>query len=391
MNEKTKLEKLNQAFYQFNRASEILQEYYRSLREHVQHLTFELQKKNRELETTLGFLDSIIQSIDEAIVVLDNEKRIIMINKASEELFKIDHSEVKGENFEILGFPLDMNNRSCIVEDSDNERIFSVSVSQVKNKEDSAGYVLLIKDITAMKAKELEDNRNKRLIAMGEMMACIVHELRNPLCSIELYSSMLYRELKGTPYESIARGVSGGVQNLNNFLSNMLYFAKPRIPKKTLFRIDTLVEETLSMITPVIQTRSIIIEHTVESLYMEGDSGLIKQAVMNILLNAVQAIDSEGVIKIYTETKDGFFRLNIEDSGRGIERSIIDRIFDPFFSTKDGGTGLGLSISLRIMQSHGGSISIKSMTGEGTVFSLQFPERLIIKGVDSYVSNTYCR
>lgn len=391
MKEKTKLEKLNQAFFQFNRASEILQEYYRSLREHVQHLTFELQKKNRELETTLGFLDSVIQSIDEAIVVLDDEKRIIMINNASEELFKVGHSEVKGEHFEILGLSLDMNNRSCIVEGPDNERIFSVSISQVKNKEDSAGYVLLIKDITAMKAKEIEDNRNKRLIAMGEMMACIVHELRNPLCSIELYSSMLYRELKGTPYESIARGVSGGVQNLNNFLSNMLYFAKPRIPKKTPFRIDTLVEETLSMITPVIQTRSIIIEHTVEPLYMEGDAGLIKQAVMNILLNAVQAIDSEGVIKIYTETKDDFFRLNIEDSGRGIERSIIDRIFDPFFSTKDGGTGLGLSISLRIMQSHEGSISIKSVPGEGTVSSLLFPDKIIIKGVESYVSNTCCR
>jgi signal transduction histidine kinase len=284
-----------------------------------------------------------------------------------------------------------MNKRNCIVEDTDSERIFSVSISQVKTKEDSAGYVLLIKDITAMKAKEVEDNRNKRLIAMGEMMASIVHELRNPLCSIELYSSMLYRELKGTPYESIARGVSGGVQNLNNFLSNMLYFAKPRIPKKVHFRIDTLVEETLSMITPVIQTRNIVVEQTVDPFYVEGDSGLIKQAIMNILLNAVQAMDSEGVIKIYTNLEEGFLRLNIEDSGRGIDRSIIDRVFDPFFSTKDEGTGLGLSISLRIMQSHGGSISIRSVTGKGTVFSLQFPERLITKGVDNYVSNTHCR
>ncbi len=268
------------------------------------------------------------------------------------------------------------------------ERVFSVSISQVSNRDDFAGYVLLIKDITAMKEKEAEDSRNKRLMAMGEMMASIVHELRNPLCSIELYSSMLYRELKGTSYEAIARGVSGGVQNLNNFLSNMLYFAKPRIPKNTLFRIDTVVEETISMISPVVQTREISVHQDVEPFCLQGDPGLLKQAIMNILLNAVQAMESGGEIRVFTEFTEGYLRLNIKDSGKGIDRTIMDRIFDPFFSTKEEGTGLGLSIALRIMQSHGGSISIKSTPGQGTVFILQFPEK-ITRRVSNYVTDSY--
>ncbi len=384
--EKAKIEKLNQAFSQFNRASELLQQYYTRLEEHVRYLTEELQKKNRELETALGFLDSVIQGIDEAIVVLDNRKEIIMTNRASERLFNVDAQSVRGKSVDILRFPLDLSRSSYTVEDR--ERVFSVSISQVSNRDDFAGYVLLIKDITAMKEKEAEDSRNKRLMAMGEMMASIVHELRNPLCSIELYSSMLYRELKGTSYEAIARGVSGGVQNLNNFLSNMLYFAKPRIPKNTLFRIDTVVEETISMISPVVQTREISVHQDVEPFCLQGDPGLLKQAIMNILLNAVQAMESGGEIRVFTEFTEGYLRLNIKDSGKGIDRTIMDRIFDPFFSTKEEGTGLGLSIALRIMQSHGGSISIKSTPGQGTVFILQFPEK-ITRRVSNYVTDSY--
>ncbi len=384
--EKAKIEKLNQAFSQFNRASELLQQYYTRLEEHVRYLTEELQRKNRELETALGFLDSVIQGIDEAIVVLDNRKEIIMTNRASERLFNVDAQSVRGKSVDILRFPLDLSRSSYTVEDR--ERVFSVSISQVSNRDDFAGYVLLIKDITAMKEKEAEDSRNKRLMAMGEMMASIVHELRNPLCSIELYSSMLYRELKGTSYEAIARGVSGGVQNLNNFLSNMLYFAKPRIPKNTLFRIDTVVEETISMISPVVQTREISVHQDVEPFCLQGDPGLLKQAIMNILLNAVQAMESGGEIRVFTEFTEGYLRLNIKDSGKGIDRTIMDRIFDPFFSTKEEGTGLGLSIALRIMQSHGGSISIKSTPGQGTVFILQFPEK-ITRRVSNYVTDSY--
>ena len=386
--EKAKIEKLNQAFSQFNRASELLQQYYTRLEEHVRYLTEELQKKNRELETALGFLDSVIQGIDEAIVVLDNRKEIIMTNRASERLFNVDAQSVRGKSVDILRFPLDLSKSSYTVEDRERERVFSVSISQVSNRDDFAGYVLLIKDITAMKEKEAEDSRNKRLMAMGEMMASIVHELRNPLCSIELYSSMLYRELKGTSYEAIARGVSGGVQNLNNFLSNMLYFAKPRIPKNTLFRIDTVVEETISMISPVVQTREISVHQDVEPFCLQGDPGLLKQAIMNILLNAVQAMESGGEIRVFTEFTEGYLRLNIKDSGKGIDRTIMDRIFDPFFSTKEEGTGLGLSIALRIMQSHGGSISIKSTPGQGTVFTLQFPGK-ITRRVSNYVTDSY--
>lgn len=386
--EKAKIEKLNQAFSQFNRASELLQQYYTRLEEHVRYLTEELQRKNRELETALGFLDSVIQGIDEAIVVLDNRKEIIMTNRASERLFNVDAQSVRGKSVDILRFPLDLSKSSYTVEDRERERVFSVSISQVSNRDDFAGYVLLIKDITAMKEKEAEDSRNKRLMAMGEMMASIVHELRNPLCSIELYSSMLYRELKGTSYEAIARGVSGGVQNLNNFLSNMLYFAKPRIPKNTLFRIDAIVEETISMISPVVQTREISVHQDVGPFCLQGDPGLLKQAIMNILLNAVQAMESGGEIRVFTEFTEGYLRLNIKDSGKGIDRTIMDRIFDPFFSTKEEGTGLGLSIALRIMQSHGGSISIKSTPGQGTVFILQFPEK-ITRRVSNYVTDSY--
>jgi len=243
------------------------------------------------------------------------------------------------------------------------------------------GFVILLRDITAQKEVEAEKERNKRLIAMGEMMASIVHELRNPLCSIELYASMLYKEIEDTPQASLAMGVSTGVRNLNNSLSNMLYFARPRNPKTTPCDIRTLTDDALSLLKPVIESRGIVVEKQISRTSINGDSGLVKQVILNILLNAVQAMGTGGILTIHSETDSKGFHLNISDTGSGITSEDIERIFDPFFTTRDEGTGLGLSISLKIMQAHGGTIRAKSLPGSGSVFILYFPHKHLLPDI----------
>ncbi|NOZ25417.1 MAG: PAS domain-containing protein [Nitrospirae bacterium] len=376
------LKKLNEAFATFNLASETLREYYQNLQRQVTRLSEELQRKNTELQRTLSFLNSVLQGIKEAIIVLDGEGKILMMNRAAEELLEVDINGARGNRPEDYGYDFSMigrDNQEIDIITAEGRKNLLASLSDVLNGGDGLiGHVILLRDITAQKAAEAEKERNKRLIAMGEMMASIVHELRNPLCSIELYASMLYKELEGTPHESLAMGVSTGVRNLNNSLSNMLYFAKPRIPKNTPCEIKRLADEALALIKPVIESRGITVEKRVPSVIINGDPGLLKQVILNLLLNAVQAMERGGVLGIYSETDSREFQLHVSDTGYGIAAEHAERIFDPFFTTRDEGTGLGLSISLKIMQAHGGTIRAKSLPGSGSVFTLCFPEEFLL-------------
>ncbi len=249
-----------------------------------------------------------------------------------------------------------------------------MSLSDVKSGGDEAiGKVVLLRDVTRSRELEAERQRNRRLIAMGEMMATIVHELRNPLCSIELYSSMLYRELAGTDLSSLAEGVSTGVQNLNNFLTNMLYFAKPRKPGMTDFSLDGLLNDALRMVEPVLASRGIALRRESSTRIIKADRGLLLQVLMNLLLNAIQAMESGGELTITEEVEGDTLHLSITDTGCGISEPDMERIFDPFFTRREGGTGLGLPISLKIMQAHGGSIRIRSRKGQGSTFTLVLP------------------
>ncbi|HDH02427.1 MAG TPA: PAS domain-containing protein [Nitrospirae bacterium] len=373
------LKKLNEAFMTFNLASETLREYYQNLQQQVTYLSEEVQRKNAELQRTLSFLNSVLQGIKEAIIVLDSDGKILMMNRAAEDLLTMDLSASTGHRPEEYGYNfsrLDQNNQEIEIETGGGRKNLSVSLSDVLNGGDGLiGFVILLRDITAQKEIEAEKERNKRLIAMGEMMASIVHELRNPLCSIELYASMLYKELEDTPHASLAMGVSTGVRNLNNSLSNMLYFARPRNPKTTPCDIRTLTDDALALIKPVMESRGIVVEKQITNTSINGDSGLVKQVILNILLNAVQAMGTGGKLTIHSETDSKGLHLNISDTGSGITLEHIERIFDPFFTTRDEGTGLGLSISLKIMQAHGGTIRAKSLPGSGSVFVLCFPHK----------------
>ncbi len=364
------IEKLNEAFKVFSLASEALQKYYSSLKDEVKRLNNELQAKNQELKDTLEMLRSVVNCIRDAIFVLSVDGNTLMMNSEAEKLKAfVEPDTLCRQELDGTELTIKVNNE---------KRIFLLSLSEVISGNSTTGYVLMLKDITEKRQREAIQERNKRLIAMGEMMASIVHEMRNPLCSIELYASMLQKELEGTGLESLSKGVSTGVRSLNNILSNMLYFARPRTPKMNQVSLFTFIEETLELVRPVAESRDIILRNHTGHCSLRMDGALIRQVCMNILLNAVQAMSEGGTITVSTETRDRALYIHIEDTGCGMDEQTLERIFDPFFTTKDEGTGLGLSISLKIMQSHGGTINVRSTPGRGTVFSLVFPENLII-------------
>jgi PAS domain S-box-containing protein len=375
---------LNNAFSSFTEASKRLELYYEQLQERINYLTSELEKKNlqledalKETERTKDYLNCILQSIGEAIVVVDTEGNIRMINKTAEEMFGLKYEDIINKPFYSLNIKIkkDATDTILFANGKNYNIIFTISdIIDSTSEGILRGQVILFKDITRLKELEASHERNKRLIAMGEMAAKIVHEIRSPLCSIELYAGMLKSELEGTKYINLANGISSGIKSLNNILTNMLFFAKPQKPIFRNLSVGEVIDETLNMLSPMIENRGIGIYKEIPSDYfISGDKELLKQVFLNIVLNAV-SVSSEGKYIYISVKKEGeFVVVDIRDEGEGIKEEDKERIFDPFFTTKEKGTGLGLTIASKIMQSHNGFIKVKSQLGKGSSFQLYFP------------------
>jgi signal transduction histidine kinase len=238
--------------------------------------------------------------------------------------------------------------------------------------------VILIRDVTRLRELEVQHERNKRLIAMGEMAAKIVHEVRNPLCSIELYASMLEQDLSNTVHRDLAAGISSGISSLNTILANMLAFARPHRPARTPVRLDRIVGDALRLAGPFMEARGVRVAYDGQERTVEGDGELLKQALLNIIINAVQAVRDAGTVAVTIRFDDDNASVIVRDNGIGISRGNLERIFDPFFTTKESGTGLGLAIASSIMQAHGGSITVESEEGTGSTFHLHFPAPVVL-------------
>lgn len=375
------VERLNEAFYSFTEASKRLEASYGQLQEKVNHLTLELEKKNIELNEALteaernkDYLNAILYNLEEAIIVVDPMNKITMINKSAEELLCLHSMGTIGRVFSDLNFTLTKDNSETFLSVNGKKYSIILSHSDIVDSEGLLkGRVILIKDITRLKELEARHERNQRLIAMGEMAAKIVHEIRNPLCSIELFSSMLEKELGGTDHQKLASGISTGINNLNNILTNMLFFARPHKPAMNIIRLDVTIEDSICMLAPLMDSRGVLIKKVTYEREISGDAELLKQVFMNIIINAIQSMPGGGKIDAIMRENSESIIVDFCDTGCGISEKDKEKIFDPFFSTKDNGTGLGLTIASKIMQAHGGFIKVYSEEGKGSTFSLHFP------------------
>ncbi len=374
---------LHQAFSNFAAASKSLETYYQKLQGEVHYLTGILEETNRQLSEALSqaeeskdFLNGILQGLEEAIIVLDPNERMIMLNRAAEDLLDHRGSELIGRSFHYLDITiLEEGTETWLVNKKKKIQVI-FSRSLIQDSEGLArGFVVLIKDISLIKELEIRQERNKRLIAMGEMAAKLVHEIRNPLCSIELYASMLAGDLEQTVHADLAKGISLGIKSLNHVLTNMHYFAIPQKPLFSWIDFKKTMEELFFMLRPLIEAKQIqLIKKFNGQTRIWGDGELIKQVLLNILINAVEATPEEGKVELALRKGDkGEMVVEIKDRGPGIPPELMERIFDPFFSLKEKGSGLGLSIAANIMQAHEGTIKVYNNGEQGACFHLIFP------------------
>ena len=224
--------------------------------------------------------------------------------------------------------------------------------------------------------------RADRLASIGEMAAGIAHEIKNPLAGIAGVIQVLKKDQAvGDPKRVVLEEVLSQVERMDKAVRNLLSFARPPEPKMTLVDINELIGKLFDFLAPQFAKNSIVAERRLSPglPWLTLDPDLMQQALINIALNAIQAMPEGGKFTVETkavkpkEENSGAVEIVFVDTGKGISSENLSRIFNPFFTTRQQGTGLGLSITQRIIEQHGGEISVMSASGKGASFTILFP------------------
>jgi len=249
------------------------------------------------------------------------------------------------------------------------------------------GAVLVIEDITQLKELEEQVRRGERLAAVGVLSSGVAHEIRNPLGIIKTISQSIKEENTDVEMKESLEIIEQEIQRANKVVEGLLDFAKPGKLKMEKISLRRLLRDLELMTRKLAEQKgfSLILEPMEKDYLIEGDPDKLKQGLLNLVLNGIQAMEEaetkeEGTLRIQlTEPKAAdvqdrkAIRLIIRDQGAGIDPDHLKKIYDPFFTTKDQGTGLGLSITHRIIEEHQGSLEIKSRQGKGTMVIIELP------------------
>ena len=277
----------------------------------------------------------------------------------------------------------EMTDREVVLKGDDN-RQYSLHLSSLPVYNQYSvfmGRVLLMYDLSELKRLEKEIQRHDRLVALGKMAAGVAHEVRNPLSSIKGFATLLGSKFKDGSHEHEAADLLvQEAERLNRSITELLNYARPTPLRKEPVNLGHLVEQTLKLISSDAQVlgvkTSLEIEPDLPALSVDRDK--INQVLLNLYLNGLQAMEhttseKELKVSVHRDANEKMLVIDVQDTGSGIPQEDLDKILDPYFTTKPDGTGLGLALAYKIIDEHKGSIRFSSRVGEGTTVSVSFP------------------
>lgn len=412
---------LLQGFEAFNQATLKLQVYYRGLEEKVDELNNELAEKNKELEHNLmerervkNFLSNIFESSAIGILVTDLDGIVTSVNQTGLRLLEEDLKDVQGKYlndiFQADILPWDLTfSKLKLYEHVNHKELDYIQQSGIRLRllhsislmysehGDVLGLIVNVQDITELKRLEAQAERKNRFTVMGEMAATMAHEIRNPLGSIELFSSLLRKEIPvDSSLNALIDHVATATKSMNHIITNLLEYTNPRqIRSMDKIELGSFLKEVLLFSQHHLEHNLIQVklEFSENAKFIVGDRELLKQVFQNLVINAIQAMLEPGTLSLKTRevitnnpkilerfrsflnNSDNLhlIEVRIQDTGIGMSDEVRKKIFDPFFTTKERGTGLGLAIVHNIIEAHGALIDVESEPDKGTTFTLLFP------------------
>lgn len=371
-------EQLGQAFEIFNSASRDLESAYRVLETRIDHLTEELEQaraqQQKETVARLALADrlqTLLAALPGGVVVLDGNGIINSANPAATQLLGQPLEYEPWYRVLHRCFELDM-------EDDQELKLRNGSWVTVETSDlgTTPGQIILVNDVTELRAMRQKSELNKRLASMGEMAARLAHQIRTPLSSALLYVSRIRKSAAADVAAPIER-VYQSMKQIETMVSDMLGFVRYSNPVTTTFKVAELMNELLAGLRPIAEQHGCTIDYineTEDAMTVTADRQALLGAFQNIAVNAIQICGNGGVVHIRSSAEpEGNAMFIFEDNGPGIEMAIKDRIFEPFFTRRANGVGLGLSVVKRVVDSHHGTIAVLSNPGQGSCFRIELP------------------
>ena len=335
------------------------------------------------------FSEALVKNMPIGLIALDESEQITTCNEKAGSIFNVDCTVVLGKKAEaILPAPLqkiftELPERGGLVEKdwqyvaaSGESKILEILAAGLIADGISTGRIMLLRDVTTARQMEMEITKSRHLTSIGSLAAGVAHEIRNPLSSIKGFAVYFKERFSGNAEDQKTADIMiSEVERLNRVISQLIEFARPLELKPEKLQLPALIDDTMNLVAAAARNNQIEISMDIapDLPALEADPDKIKQVLLNILLNALAAMKKGGKIIIRLEHDQDKITVSISDTGVGIDQMDLPRIYDPYFTTKPAGTGLGLAVVQKIMEAHGGKITLASSIGEGTTVFLQFP------------------
>lgn len=353
----------------------------------------------------LAVLKGAVENTNEAFVTIDRSQKVLFFNKAAEKIFGYSREEVLGRDLDVImspkcsqdhhravaryietGVARRIGHHTEIMAVRKNGETFPADISFSISREDGAFYfTATVRDLTETKALQDRINRAERLAALGQVVAEISHEIKNPLMMIGGFARQLVKESKDEKILTKLNIIVGEVQRLENLLKEMRELYLERAPELEEVEINALLKHVHDFIRQDCEKRGIRLELKADQkeVYVRGDRARLEQVLLNLAKNAIEAMDQGRRISFASGLKQGLVKISVSDTGVGIPEEAKEKIFSPFYTTKKQGTGLGLSICKRIIEDHpGSSLAFTSEKGKGSTFVITMPVSRPEKGQD---------
>jgi len=337
-----------------------------------------------------AFSDSLVEHMPMGLVAMSSDGRVVSINESAENILQVsapDMLDKKADEalprlFGDLTRELDASGQviekeaDCTVGDT---TVPLDIVGASLREEDGAfmGHVVLFRDMTDMRRLENEIAKSRRLASIGSIAAGIAHEIRNPLSSIKGFATYFRERYRDVPEDKNTADIMvQEVDRLNRVINQLLTFARPMAIEKKRQSIQIILRHCLKMIEGRVQEKNLSVQADLpeDIAHVPIDKDTIEQALLNLFINALEAMNAGGVLTVrLSQHSKAMIKIEIVDTGCGIDQANLARLFDLYFTTKPSGTGLGLPIVQKIMDAHDGEIKIASAPGQGTTVTLLLP------------------
>lgn len=369
--QQARLDQLEAAFELFNQTSMQLTHSYESLQNQVEQLQAQLEQSDQEKKQVADHLSRLLELLPAGVIVLNNQSEVIEMNPSAEEILG-DDALHRDWDVVMRNVFLSRNDAGELIAHDDSVyQLSETPVDQTKNR------ILVIHDVTSARRLQEHVNRHQRLHSMGEMAASLAHQIRTPLASALLYvSQMDSSQLDDVSRKKFADKALRSLNHLESLVKDMLQYAKGGKGSDKAIELQTLVGELQLGVEPRIKMSDSQIRFNafVPGLIVMGDKDALITALQNLVNNAIDIVGSNAQIEVtVNKLPNKLVDIVIHDKGPGIETGRLEKIFEPFYTSRAKGTGLGLAVVRAIAEAHGGEVWVKSVVGFGSQFGLRLP------------------